>query len=165
MGCLPRGSPACGPHGVVSDLVHLARRFVRALSRTAPSAADDAWAVGNLTDGEARLWWQMQHQDRRHSIEVARRFVESVPSAGREAVAAALLHDVGKIRSRLGTGWRVVATVVGPRTERFRLYHDHERIGVELLVSAGSAPETLALIDGTSSDAPMAEALRRADDI
>lgn len=149
----------------MSRATHLARRFVGALSGAAPPAADDAWAVQRLTDAEVELWWQMQHQDRRHSVDVARRFVDLAPQAPRAAVAAALLHDVGKIESRLGTMARVLATVVGPRTTRLRHYHDHERIGVDLLRAAGSDPLTIALVDGTAGDAVLSDALRRADNI
>ena len=73
-----------------------------------------------------------------------------------------MLHDVGKVDCGLGTFGRVAATVVGPRTRRFRRYHDHERIGVELLTAAGSTEATLAL---ARWEGPRAEALRAADDI
>lgn len=101
--------------------------------------------------------------DRRHSIEVARRFVAARPAASRDEIAAALLHDVGKVASRLGTFGRVVATVVGPRTDRFRTYHDHEAIGARLATTAGSSALTIALIAG---DGPpeVAAALQAADD-
>ena len=56
----------------------------------------------------------------------------------------------------------VMATVVGPRTERFRNYHDHEAIGVRLLEEAGSDPATVELV---ASSGPMAAALRAADDL
>ncbi|MCU1389718.1 MAG: hypothetical protein JWL72_3056 [Ilumatobacteraceae bacterium] len=144
---------------------HLARRFFGALSGAAPPAADDAWAVGFLTASEAELWWGLQHQDRRHSVHVARRFVALMDDPSREAVAAALLHDVGKQCSRLGTVSRVVATIIGPRTDRFRRYHDHERLGADLLRDAGSSPVTIALVEGTSADVATADALRAADDI
>lgn len=144
---------------------HLARRFFGALSDAPPRAVDDAWAVGFLTASEADLWWGLQHQDRRHSVEVAHRFVALVDHPSRDAVAAALLHDIGKQCSRLGTAARVVATLVGPRTERFRRYHDHERLGVDLLRNAGSSSVTIALLDGTSKDAATADALRAADDV
>lgn len=169
MGRLPLGPPPRRAHGGMTGPVqhvgHLVRRFGGALSSAPPPAVDDVWAVGFLGDGEARLWWQMQAQDRRHSIEVARRFVALVADPPRSAVAAALLHDVGKIRSRLGTANRVAATVLGPRTERFRLYHDHERLGAEMLRDAGADVLTVALVDGTSTHAALADALRRADDI
>ncbi len=144
---------------------HLVRRFRGALSSAAPPAADDDWAVRQMTPAEAGLWWEMMHQDRRHSVEVARRFVEHVPDAPREAVTAALLHDVGKSDSRLGVLARVATTVLGPRTARWRRYHDHERIGAAMLRAVGSDPLTVALVDGTSTDQRLADALRAADNI
>jgi len=97
---------------------------------------------------EWELWRQLPVADRRHSIEVARRF-QSMGQWSREETAGALLHDIGKLRSGLGTWMRVVATVVGPRTERFRRYHDHERIGADMLTAAGSSPVTIDLLLGT----------------
>ncbi len=143
-------------------LAHLARRFWGSLSRAAPSDADVAWAQSQLLPREAALWSGMSVQDRRHSLLVARRFVERVPDAVGPEVAGALLHDVGKQVAGLGTMARVVATVVGPRTERFRHYHEHERLGAEMLRDAGSDDETLALVAGRGRHA--AE-LRWADDV
>ncbi|HEY4331560.1 MAG TPA: HDIG domain-containing protein [Ilumatobacteraceae bacterium] len=145
--------------------IHLVRRFVGALSRKAPPTGDDAWARSLLEPAEVALWERMSNADRRHSIEVARRFLASVDGEDRDATVAALLHDVGKIESGLGTFGRVAATVVGPRTSRFRRYHDHERIGAEMVRSCGGSPRTAALIDGTSPDAVSLAALRAADDI
>ncbi|MEA3185235.1 MAG: hypothetical protein QOJ74_1712, partial [Ilumatobacteraceae bacterium] len=78
----------------------------------------------------------------------------------REEMAGALLHDVGKIDSSLGTSGRVVATVVGPRTARYRSYHDHVRIGADMLVAAGSSPLTIDLVRGIGR---AAAALAQAD--
>ena len=90
----------------------------------------------------------MANQDRRHSVEVARRF--HAAAAGRDGaeMAGALLHDVGKVEAGLGTFGRVAATIVGPRTDRFRRYHDHEAIGAGLAAAAGADPVTVALIEG-----------------
>jgi predicted HD phosphohydrolase len=117
-----------------------------------------------LLPPERELWLQMSPQDRRHSLLVARRFQQLAGDAGREEVAAALLHDVGKFPSRLGTLARVVATVVGPRTSRFRQYHEHERLGAELLRAAGSAALTVDLVSGGGPAATVA-LLRAADDV
>lgn len=126
---------------------HLAARFFTSLSARPPAVEDDVWAETQLLAGEVRLWRRMSNQDRRHSAKVARRFVAARPEATRAEVAGALLHDVGKIECGLGTWGRVVASVVGPRTERFRTYHDHERIGSELAAGVGSDPATIELID------------------
>lgn len=148
---------------MMSGAGHLVRRFATSLSRRPPSADDDAWVGTVLGAGELALWASMPVADRRHSIEVARRLVAARPSAGRDEAAAALLHDVGKVRSGLGTFGRVVATVAGPRTRRFRQYHDHEAIGAEMAAHAGSSALTAALVGG-GGPADAAAALQAADD-
>ncbi len=126
---------------------HLAVRFFGSLSSRPPEPEQEVWAESKLLDGEVELWRQMSNQDRRHSAKVARRFVAAWPQASRAEIAGALLHDVGKIECGLGTWGRVAASVVGGRTERFRLYHDHEHIGSLLAEAAGSDPATVELID------------------
>jgi hypothetical protein len=143
-------------------LVHLTKRFTGSLSSREPDAHREAWARDQLLPGELALWVRMSAADRRHSIEVARRFRAIVETPTRDELAAALLHDVGKVECGLGTFGRVAATVVGPRTDRFRAYHDHERIGLRLLEEAGSTEPTLTL---ARWEGPHAAALREADDI
>ena len=126
---------------------HLAARFFTSLSTRPLEPTEEAWAESHLVAAEVALWRQMSNQDRRHSAKVARRFEAALPKASRAEVAGALLHDVGKIECRLGTWGRVLASIVGPRTERFRLYHDHERIGARLAEQAGSDAVTVELID------------------
>ena len=141
---------------------HLARRFATSLSRQPPSQDDEGWAEGWLLRSEIELWRRMPNADRRHAVVVARRFLDRRPAADRTEVAGALLHDVGKVEARLGTFGRVVATVVGPRTERFRTYYDHEAIGARLAAAAGSDGVTVALIEGRGG---AAEDLRSADQV
>lgn len=139
---------------------HLAARFFTSLSSRPPEPAEEVWAESMLLPGEIALWRQMSNQDRRHSAKVARRFVAARPGADRAEIAGALLHDVGKIECRLGTWGRVVASVVGGRTERFRVYQDHERIGSVLAEQAGSDPTTVELI---AERGPAYAALRESD--
>lgn len=124
-----------------------------------PAAADDAWAVGWLVPGEVALWRRMSGADRRHAVGVARRTVDELgESATRPVVAAALLHDVGKVESGFGPWRRAIATVVGfvaghDRAERWRTgreplarvgrYLCHDAIGADLLTAAGSDPLTV----------------------
>ena len=143
---------------------HLTRRFAGMLSNRPVPVDDAAWVAAWLSAPELALWRSLSAADQRHSVMVARRFV----AAGRvdgDDVAAALLHDIGKLRSGLGTFGRVAATVVGPRTGRFRTYHDHELIGAAMLRDAGSSDRTVSLVDGTSTDTAVLADLRRADDI
>ncbi len=146
----------------MTSIAHLARRFAASLSRRPPAAGASEWAMSRLSPAEADLWQQMTVPDRRLSILVARRFVELSVAPVEEEVAAALLHDVAKSVSGLGTFRRVLATVIGPRTTSFREYHDHERLGAEMLHAAGSSTVTIELVLGRGRAAC---ALRRADDI
>jgi hypothetical protein len=128
-----------GPH-------HLIARFFVSLDTRPPAPEDQAWAESYLLDAERDLWRRQSHVDRRHTIKVARRFLAARPDATRAEMAGALLHDIGKLDCGLGTWGRVVASMVGPRTKRFRSYHDHEQIGADMLVEAGSDVATIELV-------------------
>ena len=114
-----------------------------------------------LSPAEIDLWRQMTGPDRRHAVVVARRVVAELGPAGATAPvrAAALLHDVSKVESGLGTLGRVPATALGMISGHRRAGHwasgrgplgrvgrylDHSRIGAELLEQAGSDPLTVA---------------------
>jgi hypothetical protein len=146
--------------GPITRAWHLATRFVTSLAPTPPSVDDEVWVDDHLLPGERALWVQLSNQDRRHSAAVARRFVEVRPDASRAETAGAILHDVGKIECGLGTFGRVVATLVGPRTDAFRAYHDHEAIGAAMARRAGSDPATVELI---AQRGPAFEALDASD--
>ncbi len=122
------------------------------------------WIQSVLSPSEFDVWNNMMVQDRRHSVMVGRRFVKYRPTATQSEIAGALLHDVGKSVARLGTVGRVIATLVGPRTNRFRQYHDHESIGATMLRSIGSDELTISMVEG-SCVGELRQALNRADDI
>ena len=113
-----------------------------------------------LSEAEYALWRRQYGPDRRHTAAVAR---EVERRLGNEAtppvVAAALLHDVGKLDADLGTWGRVVATlsakVAGRETARLwikstgftrkvGLYLQHPEIGADMLEMAQSDPLTVA---------------------
>ena len=142
---------------------HLAKRALSSLLQTAPSPQDVAVVSEVLNAAEFTVWSEMQHRDQRHSVVVLDRFDALLPAASRAERAAALLHDVGKNISGLGFILRVVATVVGPRGRRFTDYHDHEKLGADLIRSI-SDPRTVALIGGIADD-EVALLLQAADDI
>ena len=142
---------------------HLIKRAFSSWSQAPPTPHDVAIALGVLNAAEFAAWSVMQHRDQRHSIVVLRRFDALRPTAVKSERAAALLHDVGKNVSGLGFVSRVVATVVGPRGRRFTDYHDHEKLGADLMRSV-SDPRTVALIGGIADD-EVALLLQAADDI
>ncbi len=160
---VPVGAPAGAGTAMTLPARHLARRFMTSLSPRPPDPEDEAWVAGWLTQTELELWSTLSPADRRHSIEVARRFARRRPDATAAEMAGALLHDVGKIAGRprhLRRGSRRRSSVRARR--RFRLYHDHEAIGARLAEAAGADPVTVALIEGQG---PAAPDLRAADDV
>jgi len=132
-------------------LLHLARRFVRALWPGPPHPTDMAWVESVLTPSEASLWRRLPNHERRYSIRVARHVQRSL--AGTEYddprwSAVALLHDVGKLDAGLGVAGRTLATVTGvvrPRTRRsngrFGRYLRHDEIGAAMIRAAEGREE------------------------
>ena len=143
---------------------HLVKRFTSSWSRKDVTEDELNLVRSLLTASEFNLWNQFSIADRRHSVEVAQRFAVLLPGASREQRAGVLLHDIGKIESNLSTLMRVGATLVGPRTKRFRLYHQHEEIGVTMLRHAGSHADVIAVLNQTCN-AEVAAAFRAADNI
>ncbi len=157
------------------SIEHLARRFFGSLGSAGPSPEDEAWAVSWLGPGEQALWRRMSGPDRRHAVGVARR----VPGE-RPVLAAALLHDVGKIDSYLGTWGRAAATAAALFFGRGRValgsgraarYLRHDQIGAGLLERAGADPLTVAWArehhlppDRWTIPADVGAALKAADD-
>jgi len=140
--------------------LHLTRRFFGSLRPGGPPDTDRAWVESVLSEAEYALWRRQYGPDRRHTAAVAR---EVERRLGNEAtapvLAAALLHDIGKIDADLGTWGRVVATlsakVAGRDTARLwskstgftrkvGLYLQHPEIGADMLEMAGSDSLTIA---------------------
>ena len=165
---------------------HLVRRFLGSLRPGGPSATARAWVESVLSDEEYRLWSRQAGPDRRHGVAVAREVERRLGVLATPPVlAAALLHDVGKIDAGLGTWGRVVATmsakVAGADaarlwirgqgfTRRVGLYLHHPELGADLLEMAGSDPLTVAWAaehhrppQGWTIDPGIAEALAAAD--
>ena len=154
----------------MGESAHLVRRFFAALRPGGPSEVDRAWVEAVLSRSEYELWARQYPPDRRHSASIAcqverelagEALVESAPLSEdtRWVLAAALLHDIGKTESGLGTWGRVFATIVskvfgaqhvsgwidrdGCRA-RVGRYVNHPEIGAELLRGARSDPRTVA---------------------
>lgn len=141
--------------------LHLAKRAVSSFSNRVPHDVNPAITV--LNSDELKLWQSMQGRDQSHSLIVLERFERLCPVATQAEKAAALLHDLGKTRSGLGWFMRICATLLGSRGLRFAEYHDHERIGAEMLLQISDA-RTIELVGGTATD-EVSDALRDADDI
>jgi hypothetical protein len=146
----------------VASPVHLTKRFFETLVPLGPRKGDRQWAIDQLLPGERVLWARMKPSDRRHAAGVARRVERSLGDrADRPVLAAALLHDVGKIEANFGPYRRVIATLSAGAvrrdpaviqawtrttgfTRRVGLYLQHPKLGGDLLGMAGSDPLTEA---------------------
>jgi hypothetical protein len=156
-----------GAKGGFGSWRHLSGRFLTSLMPIGPAPTDESWALDNLLNGEQALWQRMSGPDRRHAVKVARNTLRLLGSdrAGRDVIAAALLHDVGKIESSCGTFARVgvtfAALILGrsrlllwagdpsasgylTRRARVALYLTHDRLGAKLLERAGSQALTVS---------------------
>ncbi len=176
----------------MSRLAHLTRRFFGALRPGRPAPADVDWVRQVLNPAEFTLWCQLPAHDQRHSIEVARR-VDGALAGTAEAgdarwLAAALLHDVGKLDSGLGVFARVGATVAGGLagheyahawstrrgiTRRVGLYLRHPELGANRIRVVGGREEAARWAaahheaerwGSTGIPAPVVDALHTADD-
>ncbi|MGH9135895.1 MAG: hypothetical protein ACRD0G_02475 [Acidimicrobiales bacterium] len=159
-------------------LGHLVRRFFGSLRPGGPLPADEAWARAQLVPGEVELWSRLSGADRRHAVGVAHDVERRLGGAAtRPVLAAALLHDVGKLDSGYGTFARVAVTVWAAVAGRQRLwgraarYVAHPQIGAAWLEAAGSDALTVAwtrehhLPPGRwTVPADVAHALKAADD-
>lgn len=154
----------------VHQFLHLVKRFWWSIRAGDPDENELLWVRGRLLETEWALFLRLARTDQEHHLRVARRFLSRFDlEPPREWVAAALLHDVGKVDVGLGTFGRVFATVwPWGRSGEGRLgrYHRHVERGAEMLRLAGSDPVTIAMV-GESADAPpaAAAALRWADNL
>lgn len=167
----------------MADVVHLARRFLGSLSPRPLDPTDARWAHDQLLPGERALWARMSLADRKHAAGVARAVAGRLgDDATRPVLAAALLHDVGKVEAGLGTAGRVLATLVGRRRAqrwagrrglpgRVERYLRHDELGARALAAAGSDPVTVAWTrehhlppQAWTVPATVGHALRDADD-
>ena len=131
-------------------IAHLSGRFVRALWPGPPRADDVAWVETVLTPDGYVIFRRQPHHDQRHAIGVARevqsRLADTPYADDPRWLSAALLHDIGKLDSRLGVYGRVVATVSGAAvgrehaaawsestgfTRRVGLYLRHAELGAD----------------------------------
>jgi hypothetical protein len=172
----------------LGSLGHLAKRFAWSAVPFGPPRSDEQWALGVLEPDEVELWSRMSRPDRRHAIGVARRTASLLGDEVPQVMAAALLHDVGKLEASLGTAGRTVVTAAalmagrrrllqwGQRSrrrflQRAALYLTHDRLGADLLEAAGSDPLVVAwaaqhhMPSGEwTIDRRTAQALKDADD-
>ena len=174
----------------MASWAHLAGRFVRAHKPGPVSAADRAFVAEVLTPPELGLWERLPRHDHHHTVEVARRVEHALAGTGHAGdtrwLAAALLHDIGKLASGFGIYGRVLATLAGrvrPGSaaswreaagwrRRVGDYLHHDLIGGEMIRAAGGRAEPAhwaeghhgrVAVDPAVVPAPVAAVLAEAD--
>ena len=141
---------------------HLSKRFFFSLKPGKLSEEDICWIRSHLSENEYLQWEKLSIADRHHSHQVARQAEPVVAQHGKEFVAAALLHDIGKLKSGFGTFGRVFATLCcflfplrkmekwSERTKGLRRrlidYAKHPALGAELLKEIGSGQQTITWV-------------------
>ena len=133
---------------------HLAARFAGSLRARPLDRADLEFVRQSLRPEELACWERLGRADRAESLATARAALEAlVPDADPAWVAAALLHDVGKAETRLGSVGRAWATVTAGLVGHSRArawpnamgrYVNHDELGAERLRQAGARKETVA---------------------
>jgi len=148
-------------------MTDLVRRALGASEDLGSRTKELSWAASILTAAELELWRAQPVYDRSHSVRVARRVehrLATTPWSGDGLwLAAALLHDVGKVRAGLTLEERVVANLVrrrvglvrarewagrarGPR-QRIGSYLTHGEIGASMIRAAGGREELAAFAE------------------
>lgn len=128
-----------------------------ALRGASADPSDRAWVRSVLTAAELDLWNRQSSFDRAHSVRVARRVQRRLaPTEYRDDslwLAAALMHDVGKLQSGLSMGERMIATLASKAVDvstarrwassatgakrRIGSYLIHGEIGASMIRAAG----------------------------
>jgi hypothetical protein len=134
---------------------HLVARFFGSLVPRRVTPVDAAWVGSVLTPPEQGLWAKLGRADAKEGVDVARRADAHLDTAldhRDEYLAAALLHDVGKLDADFGPYRRAIATVAGALvsrgtidawkerrgfTRRCALYLDHAELGALRVRVAG----------------------------
>jgi putative nucleotidyltransferase with HDIG domain len=147
----------------MSTVFHLARRFFRSLGARRPSIADQQFVATVLDPAVAPMFWAQSVPDQVHGIRVARTVVESAPERV-DLARAALLHDVGKQVTSLGTIGRSVATVLDalglPMTAAMGSYRNHAAIGAKMLAACEVEKIVVAFAAGHHGPCPDGVAAR-----
>lgn len=121
-------------------LAHLARRFVGSWRARRPGPDSQRLVAALLSSAEAEVFWAQPVPDLAHGVRSAEAVLNRRPDRS-DLARAALLHDVGKRHSRLGTIGRSVAAGLSlmriPVRGRFYSYLDHAEIGARELEALG----------------------------
>ncbi len=142
---------------MIKHSYHLVKRFFGALSNKPISSDDQLWVQSHLHRNEYELWSQLVNHDQRHAVGVARRVATQIEQLNIDSdgwIEVALMHDIGKLPSRIGVGGRVCATLLRALTRPFGTSPDsfgprvssylrHGSTGATLIAAANGSPAAI----------------------
>jgi hypothetical protein len=124
----------------MTNLPHLARRFIGSIGSRRPDPADQVTVAGVLSPREAEVFWSQPVADLAHAMRGVA-YLERAAAVRSDLTRAFLLHDIGKRHARLGTLGRSLATALDwvglARTSRQRAYLGHGEAGARELEAMG----------------------------
>jgi putative nucleotidyltransferase with HDIG domain len=144
--------------------VRAAYRFRQGLKNLAAEMRPEDWALAgrHLSERERALFDRMEPADQRHSVEVLKTLLRD-GIEDQHLLEAALLHDVGKSRSRITVVHRTLAVLAKALFGRWHLitawpsesgwwtpFHvmsNHPRIGASMLAKAGCEERVWRLVE------------------
>lgn len=145
----------------ITDIFYRVNQFSNALLAGSLSQ-DEIYIIQELlTSEQERLFLRMERGEQKHSLRVLHTLIDEGENT-HDLLVAALLHDIGKIRSPLRI-WEKVLIVLGKaffpehvkRWERsnrndwrrpFVVAKTHPQWGAEMASNMGASPRTIALI-------------------
>lgn len=139
------------------------RQFVSAI-KAQVTEEDREFVAQWLNEREQKLFFALSIPDQCHAIRTAKTMAkllakEKTPCDERLAFRVALLHDIGRRKTDMGTSGKVVSVLVrsvfpkksrswGKRNQRRKgirhmlyVYYEHPRIGAEMLQAIGCCKE------------------------
>ena len=144
------------------NIFHLNKRFWLSLKPKQLSDKDIHWVSSQLSQSEFTYWTKLPLADKSHSFQVAKQTQSLIGDREKVFIAAALLHDIGKLESGFGTFGRVFATIScsifsSTKIEKWKLkeeglrrrladYSNHPAIGADLLKGLDSEEQTITWV-------------------
>lgn len=136
--------------------IHRVKQFIKGL--TAFSLKDSTLVDEYLSDQEKELFIKLPAHERRHAIDTAKTIIGFDIRENKDTlIKAALLHDIGKVGSRIGLIKKSilvlmdkflpkVSHILSNKSKMFYVYYNHPEIGAECLLKINTEKGIILLV-------------------